>query len=104
MTDAERRLWSNLRARQVLGLQFYRQKPIGSFIVDFYCAAAKLVIEVDGGQHFDDVNAASDRVRDAALAALGLTVLRFDNLQVLKETDAVLSIIHQHVATRIAIQ
>ena len=48
MTDAERRLWSRLRAKQILGVQFYRQKPVGNYIVDFYAPAANLVVEVDG--------------------------------------------------------
>ena len=52
MTDAEQLLWQRLRRKQILGLQFYRQKPILNFIVDFYCPAASLVIECDGGQHY----------------------------------------------------
>lgn len=52
-TDAELLLWSRLRRRQINGIQFYRQRPIGAYIVDFYAAAAKLVIEVDGGQHHE---------------------------------------------------
>ena len=51
MTDAEIALWVKLRRKQLHGLQFYRQKPLGKFIVDFYCPAAQLVIEIDGGQH-----------------------------------------------------
>ena len=54
MTDAEHRLWFRLRRKQLLGLQFYRQKPIGKYIVDFYAPAVALVIEVDGGQHFEE--------------------------------------------------
>ena len=54
MTDAEQWLWQRLRRKQILGLQFYRQKPILNFIVDFYCSAAKLVIECDGGQHYTE--------------------------------------------------
>ena len=88
MTDAEQMLWQRLRRKQILGLQFYRQKPILNFIVDFYCPAANLVIECDGGQHYTDEGLEADRVRDEALAQLGLKVLRFDNGQVLNETDA----------------
>ena len=51
MTDSERALWARLRRKQILGVQFYRQKPVGNYIVDFYAPAAKLVIEVDGSQH-----------------------------------------------------
>jgi very-short-patch-repair endonuclease len=89
MTDAERVLWARLRGKQLLDEQFYRQKPIGPFIVDFYCHAARLVIEVDGGQHYEPEHARKDVERDRYLSDLGLNVLRFNNLQVLQETDAV---------------
>ena len=55
MTDAEQRLWSKLRRKQILGVQFYRQKPLANYIVDFYCAAANLVIELDGSQHLSRI-------------------------------------------------
>ena len=100
-TDAEQCLWHHLRRKQLLGLQFYRQKPVGPYIVDFYCAATKLVIELDGSQHFEPAHQIKDQQRDAYLSQLGLLVLRFDNLQVLKETEAVLQIIHQTLETRI---
>ncbi len=89
MTDAERMLWSRLRGKQLLGVQFYRQKPLGPFIVDFYSHAAKLVIEVDGGQHYEEEHAKKDIKRDEHLTGLGLRVMRFDNRQVMLETDAV---------------
>ena len=94
MTEAEKLLWSKLRGKQILGLQFYRQKPILNFIVDFYCPVANLVIECDGGQHFTDEGLKVDRIRDEALAQLGLKVLRFDNGQVLKQIDNVVHEIH----------
>ncbi len=100
MTDAEQLLWSRVRRKQILGIQFYRQKPIGPFIVDFHAPAAGLVIEVDGGQHFEDEHRRRDEQRDAALAALGLMVLRYDNLQVLKELDAVVEHIYVVVGER----
>ena len=96
MTDAEKLLWSKLRNKQILGLQFYRQKPLLNFIVDFYCPSANLVVECDGNQHFTDEGLEADRVRDEALAQLGLKVLRFDNLQILNEIDAVMEMIYQH--------
>lgn len=83
MTDAEQLLWQRLRCKQILGLQFYRQKPILNFIVDFYCPVANLVIECDGGQHFTDEGLEADRVREEALVQLGLRVLRFDNAKVM---------------------
>lgn len=100
MTDAEQVLWHRIRRKQIQGVQFYRQKPLLSFIVDFYCPAAKLVIELDGNQHFEAEHQEKDQARDSALAGLGLHVLRFDNRQVLLETDAVLSVIDETVKRR----
>lgn len=96
MTDVERVLWSRLRRKQLLGLQFYRQKPLLNFIVDFYCPAENLVIECDGSQHFTDEGLEADKLRDQALAELGLNVLRFDNRQVLREIDGVVEQIYLH--------
>ena len=83
------------------GVQFYRQKPLLSFIVDFYCPAAKLIIELDGSQHFENEHHAKDHMRDATLAGLGLHVLRFDNRQILLETRAVLGVIDAIVKERV---
>ena len=94
MTDAEQMLWQRLRRKQILGLQFYRQKPILNFIVDFYCPAANLVIECDGSQHYTIDGLAADRIRDEALAQLELNVLRFDNRQILTEIDGVVEKIY----------
>ena len=88
-TDAEKRLWGKIRVRQIGGYWFYRQKPIGDYIVDFYCPKAKLVIEVDGGQHLSGEIAENDRVRDEYLSNLGLRVLRFTNADVLRNIDGV---------------
>ena len=99
-TEAEQLLWAHVRRKQIGGVPFYRQKPIGPYIVDFYAPAARLVIEVDGSQHFEPEHAAQDMARDAYLAALGLTVLRFDNRQVLTETKAVVEAIGDVVAHR----
>ncbi|KGT48719.1 endonuclease domain-containing protein [Acinetobacter sp. HR7] len=96
MTEAEKLLWSKLRGKQILGLQFYRQKPILNYIVDFYCPAANLVIECDGSQHFTDDGLESDRIRDEALDQLGLNILRFDNRQVVRQIDDVVELIYQH--------
>lgn len=93
MTDAEKYLWSKIRNKQILGVQFYRQKPILNFIVDFYCPSANLVIECDGSQHYTDEGLEADRIRDHALEQLGLKVLRFDNRQVMGEIDAVVQIV-----------
>ena len=101
MTDAEQVLWQHIRRKQIQGLQFYRQKPLLSFIVDFYCPAAKLVIELDGSQHYENEHQAKDQSRDTTLAGLGLLVLRFDNRQVLLETNTVLTAIDEVVSERI---
>ncbi|PTQ88026.1 endonuclease domain-containing protein [Nitrosomonas ureae] len=97
LTDAEQRLWSKLRRKQILGVQFYRQKPLANYIVDFYCAAANLVIELDGSQHFEPDHQASDSERDRILELLGLRVLRFDNRQVMQELDAVMRVVFEAV-------
>ncbi len=95
MTEAELRLWSRLRRKQICGVQFYRQKPIGPYVVDFYAPAAKLVVEVDGSQHLTQTGVASDMERDRFLRVQGLQVIRFDNVQVLKQLDAVVAMIHE---------
>ena len=94
MTDAEQMLWQRLRRKQILGLQFYRQKPILNYIVDFYCPSANLVIECDGGQHYTEDGRLADQIRDQVLSELGLVVLRFSNRQILTETDAVVEQIY----------
>ena len=97
MTDAEQWLWQNVRRKQMLGVQFYRQKPIGSYIVDFYAPNAKLVVEVDGGQHLESGQLGRDKRRDDHLRSLGLEVMRFDNLQVLTQGRAVLESIYAYI-------
>jgi very-short-patch-repair endonuclease len=93
MTDSERALWERLRRKQVQAVQFYRQKPIGNYIVDFYAPKAKIVVEVDGSQHMESKQAARDSRKNAFLASQGLRVLRFDDLQVLKEIEGVMEVI-----------
>ena len=97
MTDSERVLWSRLRGKQLLGVQFYRQKPIGDYIVDFYAPKAKLIIEVDGSQHMQGRQIEKDKLRNRYLATVGLKVLRFNNREVLEETDAVAEAIYRTV-------
>lgn len=90
MTPEENHLWARIRKRQLKDCQFYRQRILGDYIVDFYCARAKLVIEVDGGQHsFDDI-AAEDSKRDKYLRRRNLKVLRFINSEVRKNIDGVI--------------
>ena len=102
LTDSELSLWRRLRGRQLAGVQFYRQKPIGDYIVDFYAPKARLVIEIDGSQHLEPPQAAKDRERDEYLGKLGLTVLRINGRQVLKETEAVMELIYQTITTQLA--
>ena len=80
-----------------MGLQFYRQKPINDYIVDFYSPKAKLIIEIDGSQHLEDKHAEKDRYRDERLRRLGLRVIRFNSRQVVEETEAVLEVIYKLV-------
>jgi very-short-patch-repair endonuclease len=93
MTDAETFLWSRLRRKQLKGHQFYRQKIIGDFIADFYCPKAKIVIEVDGGQHYSKSGQMKDKVRDEYMMHLGLTVLRFSDRDVFENIDGVIETI-----------
>ncbi|MBN8500858.1 MAG: endonuclease domain-containing protein [Sphingomonadales bacterium] len=90
MTDAERRLWSHLRASQLEGNRFTRQYPIGDFVVDFACRSARIAIELDGGQHSDS---AADEPRTRMIEAHGYRVIRFWNNDVLQNTDGVLTAI-----------
>ena len=96
-TDAEQLLWSRIRRKQIKNIQFYRQKSIENFIVDFYAPAAKLVIEVDGRQHFEEIHLARDGQRDDVLQKLHLKILRFDNSQVLQSIDDVLDVIFNEI-------
>ncbi|MCP5277410.1 MAG: DUF559 domain-containing protein [Thiobacillus sp.] len=96
-TEAEQKLWSHLR-RDQLGVRFYRQRPLGPYILDFYAPKAQLVVELDGSQHVDDpTQRRKDTQRDAWLDAQGIRVLRFDDRQALTETEAVLGVIFQAV-------
>jgi len=87
--------------KQILGVQFYRQKPIGNFIVDFFAPRAKLVVEVDGSQHLTDSGLREDRKRDEYLNRQGLLVLRFNDSEVWKETTGVLEVILRRVSERV---
>ena len=89
MTEAEKLLWSRIRGKQLKGFQVYRQKPIGRFVVDFYCPKANLVIELDGGQHYSEEMRARDRRRDRYLEGVGLWVLRFSDREVFEDLPAV---------------
>jgi very-short-patch-repair endonuclease len=100
MTDAEQLLWFHLRRKQIAGVQFFRQRPVGEFILDFYAPSIRLAIEVDGGQHLDAVRMEADKHRTASLGKFGIMVIRFDNFQVLKETGVVLEEVHRVICDR----
>ncbi len=100
LTDSEHVLWQKIRGKPISNLQFYRQKLIGPYIVDFYAPKAKLVIEIDGSQHFEPPHVEQDRERDEYIAKLGLMVLRINSRQVLKETEAVREFIYQAITKR----
>ena len=99
MTDAELKLWSHLRRRQVGGTRFRKQVPIGPYVADFACLDLKLVIEVDGGQH--DVNKPKDDIRTAWLEARGYRVLRFWNNDVLGNINGVIEVIARVVGMKV---
>ena len=95
MTKEERHLWYDFLKN--LPQTVHRQKVIGSYVVDFYCASAKLVIELDGSQHFEQVGQKKDAQRDAFLQGQGLTVLRYSNLDVNKNFEGVCLDILKHI-------
>jgi primosomal protein N' (replication factor Y) len=97
MTDAEQLLWQGLRNRQLHGARFRRQHPVGPFVADFACVEARLVVEVDGGQHAE--NAAADSARTAYLRLRGWQVLRYWNHDVLQHRDVVLEDIARNIAS-----
>ena len=87
MTKEEKHLWYDFL--KLLPVTVNRQKVIGQYVVDFYIASAKLVIELDGAQHFEKENKENDRIRDQALQEMGLTVFRYTNLDIHKRFEAV---------------
>jgi very-short-patch-repair endonuclease len=97
LTEAETFLWLKLRKKQIKNCRFYRQRIICNYIVDFYCPDAKLVIEIDGGQHYSEPGMAKDAERDCRLGDLGLTVLRFSAREVFENTEGVLERIYERL-------
>ncbi len=96
MTDAEKKLWSRLRAKQ-LGVHFRRQVPQGKYYCDFACISAKLVIEADGSQHYTKKGKAHDAMRDDFLHSRGFTVLRFSDRDILRNIDGVVGMIMEYI-------
>ena len=101
MTAAEQLLWAHLRAGQLGGWRFRRQHPVDRFVLDFYCPAARLAIELDGAQHHSPEGRAHDAERDDRLRQRhGITVLRLDNALLLRQTGAALQRIRQALGQR----
>lgn len=92
-TDAEQRLWYFLRNRQLGGYKFRRQHPLGHYIVDFICIKARLIVELDGGQHAEVKQRRRDEARTRYFESRGFRVMRFWNHDVLKNTESVLEAI-----------
>jgi very-short-patch-repair endonuclease len=88
-TDAERKLWKILRFKALGGYRFRRQRPVAGFILDFYCPANRLAVELDGGQHNDAPQAKYDQTRSAKLNKIGVRILRFWDDEILKHPEAV---------------
>ena len=97
MTQSELLLWSRIRRKQLLDRQFYRQKIIGNYIVDFYCPSAKLIVQVDGSQHLTEQGLSADREQDNEMKKFGLKVLRFSSVEVLSNTDGVVTEIYEAI-------
>jgi very-short-patch-repair endonuclease len=95
LTPAEQKLWDALRGGKLAGLKFRRQHPVGNFILDFYCAAHKLVVEVDGGIHETQIE--YDATRTSELEGYGYTIVRFTNEVVLHQIETVLAEILQAI-------
>jgi very-short-patch-repair endonuclease len=97
MTDAEQLLWSKVRRKQLNGYQFYRQRIVGEYIVDFYCPKANLIIELDGGQHYVEDMQLRDAERDHYLRAQGYQILRVSNRELFENLIGVLEKIYEYL-------
>jgi very-short-patch-repair endonuclease len=100
MTEAERKLWSLLRRNQ-LGVRFRRQVPFGRYVVDFYCAEAKLVVELDGSQHYTHSGRQKDEKRDTYVRQTGQEVVRYPDTEFLQNENGVIQDIFEHVKARV---
>ena len=101
-TDAEACLWRQLRRKQLAGLSFRRQHPVGRYLLDFYCHEARLAVELDGGEHAEASHLQRDTERTAKLQAMGIRVVRFWNHDVLGNVEGVMQAIRQALEERLA--
>ncbi|NBC64478.1 MAG: DUF559 domain-containing protein [Bacteroidetes bacterium] len=97
MTEAEKALWEQLRARRFLNLKFRRQHPILDFIADFYCHEHKLIVEADGKYHEEDSSTYYDTERTKKLQRYGFMVIRFSNREILNDIEGVLKQLRKKV-------
>lgn len=102
-TPTEQILWKKIRNKKLVGIQFYRQRPIFNYIADFYAPAIKLIIELDGSQHFMKEHKLNDEFRDEVLSQLNLTTIRFKNSDILYHLDKVMISIVAECRKRIEI-
>jgi very-short-patch-repair endonuclease len=96
-TEAEKTLWAHVRNKQFHGVRFFRQYSIGPYILDFYCPAVKLAVELDGGQHNQYENREYDAARSEYLKAQGIDVMRFWDHEVLIDTDSILTRLSERI-------
>ena len=96
-TEAEKILWQKLRNRQINGFKFFRQCSIGKYIADFYCSELRLVIELDGSQHYEENSLEYDNIREEFMKSLDIKTIRFRNLDVFKSLDEVMERVYDEV-------
>lgn len=97
MTFSEVKLWNELKNGQLMGYDFDRQRPIGNYIVDFFCKDLQLAIEVDGITHHDEKVMLKDEIRQDELEAIGVSFLRFDALPIVNKVEAVVRVIKEWI-------
>ena len=100
MTKHERILWSELRAKRFAGVRFRRQQPLGPYVIDFYCASAKLIVELDGGHHTESRRLSYESARTGWLESRGFQVLKFPNFAGAREMNSILDAIWHALQTR----
>ena len=96
-TEAEKKLWAILRNRQLVGVKFRRQFPVGKYVLDFYSPRYKLGVEADGGQHYEDEGKYRDEVRLIGLSKLGIEILRVSDREILNHIDGVWELIQKTI-------
>ncbi len=96
-TEAEKILWQKLRNRQINGFKFFRQCSIGKYIADFYCSELRLVIELDGSQHYEENSLEYDKIREEFMKNLDIKTIRFNNLDVFNNLDEVMERVYDEV-------